>query len=167
MQVKEIINYKRVQCGLLGLHEYLQNPGQNRLNLPGISIGTKLQSVPFSFFCLFGRNRPFYHQNVSFVLTNLSPLWLIRRAQQTEKLPRTYPHNLLKALTMDCMSHLLNHPITCHREFFPPFLWPQWQNSCTKALTPPRGEGGTPSFGLYGYVPLNRVWFSLFRVISL
>ena len=28
------------------------------------------------------------------------------------------------------------------------------------SVDPSGGGGGTPLFGLYGYVPLNRVWFS-------
>ena len=29
------------------------------------------------------------------------------------------------------------------------------------------GGGGTPLFGLYGYVPLNRVWFSESWVVNM
>ena len=38
-------------------------------------------------------------------------------------------------------------------------------NESIRSFGPPEG-GGTPIYGLYGYVPRNRVWFLRFSVLK-
>ena len=40
------------------------------------------------------------------------------------------------------MSHPLNHAITCHHEFVPPFLWATMEKQLYKSPNPAPGGGG-------------------------
>ena len=45
-------------------------------------------------------------------------------------------------------------------------IWQMITGLCTGVAFQARGGGGIPTYGLYRYVPRNRVWFLLFSVLK-